>query len=503
MISHPVSKTVFFAFAIIAGQASLADVNLQVQVNPGTVAPGDSVLVELIVSNDGAGVETGITVDLDYPADMNDLANGAISGGGGCPGTVVNNNACDSGEVAEWTVGTLIPGQSVTLSLPPVVTAGLADGTLIAWNATVSDGVGQVDADSATLEVETNLALRVAIDADKSPVDAGDFLTYTLRYGNEAASSTTGTTLTFPVPTNATFVSATGGGTFDGTDVSWSLGTMPAGGLGEQQVVVQVDNGLADGDLVDVDSVDYSGTNSAIDTDASATHTVPVGPQGPLGLGLVVVPNPAEQSETLHVEMTVTNHTAATVFGGTLNLRWPNAINDLGNAALAEGGACAGTIVNNNACDSREVAQWVLGTLPPGQSVTVSFQPVVSGAATNGALIPWSAWLVEDGNTWVSKSDTLQVGSQALTLSIDEDNDPVDVGELLTYTVRYGNDSAASVTSTTLTFPVPANTSFVSATNGGTFSGGEVSWALGTLPAGNVGEQQVVVMVNAGLATGD
>jgi uncharacterized repeat protein (TIGR01451 family) len=503
MINHPISKVAFFAFAVIAWQESIGAVNLQVQVNPGTVAPGDAVLIELIVSNDGAGLETNIVVDLEYPADMNDLSNLAISGGGACAGTISNNNACDSGEVVEWTVGTLTPGQSVTLSLPPVVTAGLTDGTLIAWNATVSDGVGQVGADSAVLEIDTNLALRVAVDTDVSPVDATEFLTYTLRYGNEAPSNTTGTTLTFPIPTNTTFSSATGGGIFDGTEVSWSLGTLPAGGLGEQQVVVQVDGGLADGELVIVDSVDFTGTNSAIATKARASSTVPVGSQGPLALGLVVAPNPAEQSETLNVEMTVTNRSAATVFGGTLNLRWPNEVDDQRNAALSEGGACAGTISNNNACDSREVAQWTVGALPPGGSVTVSFQPVVASSVANGALIPWSAWLVEDGNTWVSESETVQVGSQALTLSIDEDNDPVAVGDLLTYTVRYGNDSATSATGTTLTFPVPTNTTFISATNGGALNGSEVSWSLGTLPAGGLGEQQVVVQVNAGLATGE
>ena len=51
MTSHPISKTVFFAIAIIAWQESLGAVNLQVQVNPGTVAPGDAVLVELAVYN--------------------------------------------------------------------------------------------------------------------------------------------------------------------------------------------------------------------------------------------------------------------------------------------------------------------------------------------------------------------------------------------------------------------------------------------------------------------
>ena len=173
---------------------------------------------------------------------------------------------------------------------------------------------------------------------------------------------------------------------------------------------------------------------------------------------------------------------------------------------LVEGGSIGGGVL----C---EVAQWALGTLPPGRSVTVSFQPVVASAAANGALIPWSAWLVEDGNTWVLESDTVQVGSQALTLSIDEDNDPVDTGDLLTYTVRYGNDSAGSTTGTTLRFPIPDGTTFVSATGWPEpaslgpppvlVSDGVVSWDLGTLQARSLGQQQVVVQSNGGLAEGD
>ena len=130
--------------------------------------------------------------------------------------------------------------------------------------------------------------------------------------------------------------------------------------------------------MIEVDYAEISGTNNFLPTQQRASSVARVAPQTPLALGMVVTPNLAEQSETLSVEMTVTNRSAATVFGGTLNLRWPIGINDLTNGAIPEGGNCAGTLVNNNACDSGEVAQWILGTLPPGQSVTVSFRPLVA-----------------------------------------------------------------------------------------------------------------------------
>src|SRR5439155_9350985 len=53
----------------------------------------------------------------------------------------------------------------------------------------------------------------------------------------------------------------------------------------------------------------------------------------------------------------------------------------------------------------------------------------------------------------------------------------------LTYTITYANPSSVTLTNVTITSPVPAGTTFVSATGGGTQSAGTVTWSIGTLAA--------------------
>ena len=70
--------------------------------------------------------------------------------------------------------------------------------------------------------------------------------------------------------------------------------------------------------------------------------------------------------------------------------------------------------------------------------------------------------------------------------------------------MRYGNISLNSVTGTSLSLTLPANTTFVSATGGGLFDAptNTVSWGLASLPAGAVALQEVEVTVNGGQASG-
>ncbi len=60
-------------------------------------------------------------------------------------------------------------------------------------------------------------------------------------------------------------------------------------------------------------------------------------------------------------------------------------------------------------------------------------------------------------------------------------------GGSLTYTITYGNTTAAPIDGVVITDTVPAGTAFVSATGGGTLSGGVVTWNIGTIPANTTG----------------
>ncbi|MCK5377118.1 MAG: DUF11 domain-containing protein [Acidobacteria bacterium] len=61
-------------------------------------------------------------------------------------------------------------------------------------------------------------------------------------------------------------------------------------------------------------------------------------------------------------------------------------------------------------------------------------------------------------------------------------------GSALTYTITYGNSGGADATNVVIRDTVPTGTTFVSATDGGTEAGGVVTWNIGTVGTGVVGQ---------------
>jgi uncharacterized repeat protein (TIGR01451 family) len=68
-------------------------------------------------------------------------------------------------------------------------------------------------------------------------------------------------------------------------------------------------------------------------------------------------------------------------------------------------------------------------------------------------------------------------------------------GSDITYTINYANTGGATATNVIIHDTVPAGTTFVSATGGGTFSGGVVTWNIGDLAAGANGSVQFTVHI--------
>ena len=504
-----VRNLLLMSLLFVAGAARAA-VDFAVNVNPNAAQPNQQVVVGITVTNSGVATTSNLTVTLAYPSNMANiyedtgLVTGPVNAGASC-GTSYPT-ICSAGETLQWDLGNLTPGQAVHLSLSPTVANATPDGTLIPWQVTVSDDSGALGTESATLTVDSTPALTVAIDENQDPVPAGDTLTYTLRYGNRSTNSVTGTQLSFTLPANTSFVSATGGGTPSGNVVSWSLNTLPAGAIAQQVVQVSVDPGAVNGTLLESEAV-IDGTTNALPTERHATSTAYVGAHPPLALALNVNPLPAQPNQQVVVELTVTNPTASTVFGGVVQLHYPsNMANIYEDTGLVTGPVNAGASCGTSyptICSAGETLQWDLGNLTPGQAVHLSLSPTVANATPDGTLIPWQVTVSDDSGALGTESATLTVDSTpALTVAIDENQDPVPAGDTLTYTLRYGNRSTNSVTGTQLSFTLPANTSFVSATGGGTPSGNVVSWSLNTLPAGAIAQQVVQVSVDPGAVNG-
>jgi uncharacterized repeat protein (TIGR01451 family)/uncharacterized repeat protein (TIGR02543 family) len=116
----------------------------------------------------------------------------------------------------------------------------------------------------------------------------------------------------------------------------------------------------------------------------------------------------------------------------------------------------------------------------PAGFLPLAIQRNVTG---NGALS------FADGSSGLPYMLARGEGLQAVGLNISKAGPAAaQVGDTIVYTITYGNTGAATANSVVITDPVPAGTTFVSASNGGTLSNGNVIWNLGSLNGGTSGQ---------------
>ena len=478
--------------------AAMADVVTGIRVSPGVVAPGASTIVEVTVANDGATPELGLTVDALLPADIASFSRGLVLGASSssCGG----NSTCSPGELIRWTLTELNPGQSVTWDFPVTIPVATADGVAIPWSVEARDAGGVLDQSSTTLDVSTNVVANLTIDEDKDPAAPGETITYTIRYGNTAPSNITGTNLDVSLPPNTSFVSASGGASVSGNDVSWNLGTLTAGSVAQQTVQVTVDNGTALGSSLPVVAT-LTGTANAQATAARASQSGTVGLPKVIQATININRLPAQPGEQVMVNINVANSGPLPVANVRALVRIPAGMNSTSTGIISgeNSSSCGG----NSSCSPNEWVFWDFPLLNPGEGVDRSIPIVVSGTTDLGSLLQWDLRITDGSGDQSWETETLPVQTNVVaTLAIDEDKDPVAPGDTLTYTVRYGNTAASNVSDTNLSLTLPPNTTFVSATGGGIASGDQVTWSLGTLTAGSIAQQIVEVQVLPGTPLG-
>jgi uncharacterized repeat protein (TIGR01451 family) len=158
-----------------------------------------------------------------------------------------------------------------------------------------------------------------------------------------------------------------------------------------------------------------------------------------------------------------------------LDPSYPNTLyvgTDVGNFVTYDGGTTWGQ----------------LGTGLPAVSVwQLSLDPSQPGVRTLAAgTYGRSAWEL---------NDSLSV--PAFAESTADAGKPIGPGKAIDYTLTLRNVGNQDATGVTITDPVPANTTFASADQGGTASGGKVTWSGLTVPAGGDVQVHFSVTVNS------
>ena len=481
--------------AVVDSAPAAAQLIVAIEANPGVAVPGEQLEVRVTVANQGGADVAGVILNLLVPAELDVFLTGvATPAASGCT-QITNNFTCQSGETLIWNFGTISAGQSVTASLTPIVSAAAVGP--IAFNPVLNSGPSA----SASVAIDAGLTLDVSLNEAAAPVAAGGALAYSLHFGNRSTLDTApNALLRLPLPAGTTFVSASDGGVFVGGAVEWTLGTLQPGQSGTRSVALAANAGLPRGGSV-LATATLSDTSPQL---AQARAVTEIDGLEALKLAMVVGPDPAAPGEQLDIELTVSNTSATAVPTVVLLLRWPQEIapNLTGQGTGSPVGCVQ--IVNNFGCSAGEFAQWSLGTLAAGQSVTVSYSAALA-AVPDGAIVDFRATAQSanlDERAEAGRSIAVDASSP-LDVSLHEALDPVASGADLAYTIAFGNRSTTDAApNALLRFPLPAGTTFVSASDGGVLSGGAVQWSLGTLQPGQSGKRSVVLATGAGLVAG-
>ncbi|MDI9569429.1 MAG: carboxypeptidase regulatory-like domain-containing protein [Pseudomonadota bacterium] len=396
-------------------------------------------------------------------------------------------------KVVIWTIGNVAAGGSATVTFTVTVKTTLNNGDKIN-NTTYS--VSATNADTAYGATVTATVIKPVLSvskaADAATVDIGGTITYTLTYANAGGADATATLLKDKLPVGTTFVSATGGGTESGGEVSWNLGTV-AKNSGNQTVTLTIrtlTTNLADGTVItnDTYSISSAEVTTAVPGTDKATTTVK-SPQLTIGkTGNVAI----EAGKDLTYTITYKNVGKKAATNVVITDTVPTGTTF---KSATDGGS-----------NSSGVVTWNIGSLAAGAGGTVSFTVTVPTGTPNGTEIKNDKYQIVCAEITTAVPGAAMVSlvqsQPRLLLSKTAAPSPVEAGKTLTYTLTYANKGNVKATGVKITDTVPANTTFVSATGGGTQSGGVVTWDIGDLDVNAEGTVTFTVTVNAAVADG-
>ncbi len=193
-----------------------------------------------------------------------------------------------------------------------------------------------------------------------------------------------------------------------------------------------------------------------------------------LSIAKVDNPDPVQAGGLLTYTLTIANSGAGAASSLVITDTLPA---DTGFVSASDGGTLA----------AGNVVSWTVSSLAGGASITRTFAVTISSLAA-GQVITNTTYGVRCDQvptvTWGTAVTTTVIPPPCLCIYKAGEPGPILAGSLLTYTLTITNSGPSPASNLVITDAVPANTSFDSASDGGTESDGIVTWNVASLPSG-------------------
>ncbi|MCX7423126.1 MAG: hypothetical protein NT013_26815 [Planctomycetia bacterium] len=425
------------------------------------VTAGNLLTYTMVVTNHGPSDATGVSVSDPLPTGVTFVSATTTQG------TVSATNGTLTG-----TLGNLANNATTTITVTVRVnastTTNLNNTATVTGHETDSNPSNNQDSEPTVVITRTDLEIVKTDDVD--PVTAGNLLTYTMVVTNHGPSDATGVSVSDPLPASVTFVSATTTqGTVSATNgtLTGTLGSLANNATATITVTVRVNTST-------ITNLNNTATVTGRETDSNPSNNQDSEPTVVITrTDLEIVKSddvdPVTAGNLLTYTMVVTNHGPSDATGVRVSDPLPagvtfvSATTTQGNVSIANG-TLTGTLGNlvNNAT----------ATI----TVTVRVNPSTTTNLNNNATVTGNEPDPVPSNNSDSEP-TIVIRRTDLEIVKTDDVDPVTAGNLLTYTMIVTNHGPSDATGVSVSDPLPAGVTFVSATT----TQGSVSVTNGTL----------------------
>lgn len=445
-----------------------ADLSIAKIAQTPNAALGGQIVYIITVVNGGPGEATDVEVTDPIPPSTSFISAEAPSG-----------SCTESSGTVTCELGDLADGGRTTVTLTVRADeVGEAENT-----ATVSADQPDPDesdnSDTATAfvaELPSDLSITKVSEVD--PVASGDTIVYRIVVRNRGPNDAGIVTVTDTIPVGTSFVSAssTSGECSNAENgiVICDIGSLPVIFTATVTLRVRADEL---GKVINTAAVAGSVQDTAQGNNA-ATDTTTVKPLADLSVDKDDVADPVEVGEELVYTIDVINLGPNEATSTTVTDTLPVGL-DFDDVATS-GGDCD---------ERRDVVTCDLATMAAGDSIRITITTITEqvGFLSNRVRVA-SAVEDPDLDNNSDQAGTNVTGLQAdLSITKTAQADPVTVGNNIVYTINVLNEGPDDVTDVTMTDPVPAGTSYVSATvSPGSCGegGGVVTCNIPTLPSG-------------------
>jgi uncharacterized repeat protein (TIGR01451 family) len=481
---------------------------------PTGAAPDSDVVYTITVGNAGPDDATGVTLNDTLPGTMTFVS---LSQGSG-PAMVCTTPGGGMGGLVSCTAATFPAGATATFTLTGHIPAGTPSGTTFANTATVTSGDDPNEENNSSSTVLTVASADVGVVKTGTPsVTAGSNITYTITVSNAGPDTALSVTLEDPLPPDTTFVSLTQNngpaaacatpGVGTSGIVSCNFAALGNGASAQFTLVVEAGNTTSATNTATVDS-DSADSNPANDSSTVVTSVTPSADVAVTKDG----PSTTGAGGNVTYTVTVTNNGPSDAANVSLtdtlpaNTTFVSATQDSGPAFSCGTPAVGGT--GTITC--------TIDPLPAGATATFTFVLHVSPSAPSGSSIANTATVATTtadpnaGND--SSTSTATVVVEADVSVVKNGPTSIEAGTDITYNITVTNSGPSDASTISLTDTVPANTTFVSATQntgplfscgtpavGGT---GTITCTLGTFTSGSSATFTFVMHVSPAAPSG-